>query len=336
MNTRILFSDNDSDLKQAAKIIINGGLVAFPTETVYGLGGNALDEKSSEKIYKAKGRPSDNPLIIHLAFPGDASNYSVVNDEYLALAREFMPGPLTVILPKKDNIPYKTTGGLDSVAIRVPEHKTAHRLIELAGVPIAAPSANISGKPSPTSTSHVIADMMGKIDAIISGDNSEVGVESTIISLVTDVPTILRPGAVTLEMIKEILPNVQLSSAVLGKYEGAPLSPGMRYKHYSPNANVTILEGDYEKIVEFLSKQTDSGKLCFEEDTEILSMKNSISYGSKNDSLSQANRLFSCLRDFDTKNEITQIYSRMPSKDGVGLAVLNRLIRAAGFNIIKL
>ncbi|MBQ4054339.1 MAG: threonylcarbamoyl-AMP synthase [Clostridia bacterium] len=336
MITEIIRTPDVASLLRAGEILKNGGLVAFPTETVYGLGANALDADAAKKIYAAKGRPSDNPLIIHLADAADAKKYAYTTPAFDALAERFMPGPLTVILPKRDNIPREVTGGLDSVAIRVPIHPTANALIRAAGVPVAAPSANISGRPSPTRTEHVIADMDGRIDMIIGGDDCEVGVESTIISLATETPCVLRPGKITVEELREVLPEVILSSAVMGKYEGAPLSPGMRYKHYSPSAAVTVLDGDYDSIVGFLSQRPEAGKLCFEGDTEIRSMPNALVCGSESDAESQARLLFALLREFDENPEIKEIYARLPQSDGVGLAVFNRLIRAAGFTVITL
>ena len=336
MITEIIRHPDESSLERAGEILRKGGLVAFPTETVYGLGANALDADAAKKIYAAKGRPSDNPLIIHIADPRDAEKFAYTNDAYYALAERFMPGPLTVILPKRENIPTEVTGGLDSVAIRVPVHSTANALIRCAGVPIAAPSANLSGRPSPTRTDHVVSDMDGRIDMIIGGDDCEVGVESTIITLVTDTPCVLRPGKITLEELCEVLPNVTLSSAVMGKYEGAPLSPGMRYKHYSPAAAVTVIDGEYADIVTFLSQHPEAGKLCFEGDAEIINMPNTLICGNEYDPESQAKMLFARLREFDDRPGITQIYARMPKSGGVGLAVFNRLIRAAGFTVITL
>ena len=330
-----LFFENPSaeEILRAGEMIKSGGLVAFPTETVYGLGANALDAEASAKIYAAKGRPSDNPLIIHLADPSDAEKYAFTTPEFQRLAERFMPGPLTVIMKKREIIPRTVTGGLDTVAVRVPSHPTANALIRAAGVPIAAPSANLSGKPSPTSAAHVVRDMFGRIDAIIGGSDAEIGVESTIVTLAGEVPCVLRPGFVTPEELREVLPEVEVSPAVTGRYEGVPLSPGMRYKHYSPRASVTILDGEYSHIAAFLADRPECGKLCFAGDAEILAMPNSREYGEKDDPSSQAHLLFSRLREFDDLPEITEIYARKPSSGGVGLAVLNRLIRAAGFNV---
>ena len=335
METLVFEDPSREDIGRAGEIIRDGGLVVFPTETVFGLGANALDSAAAKKIYEAKGRPSDNPLIVHLADPSQAGEYAFVTPEYEALAARFMPGPLTVIMKKKDAVPSAVTGGLDSVAVRVPLHPAAHALIAAAGVPIAAPSANLSGRPSPTGFAHVVQDMYGRVDAILGGE-VDIGVESTIVSLVTERPCVLRPGKVTPDELREVLPDLTVSSAVIGKYEGVPLSPGMRYKHYAPRAAVTILDGDYEAIVRFLRGEPDAGKLCFDGDGDITAMPRALSYGGEGDPSEQAKHLFARLREFDEMPEITRIYARMPSSDGVGLAVVNRLLRAAGFNVIKL
>lgn len=336
METTVFENPTIEQIERAAKVIRDGGLVVFPTETVFGLGANALDADAAKKIYAAKGRPSDNPLIIHLAKADDAEKYAETNDLYFALANRFMPGPLTVILPAKDIIPRTVTGGLDTVAVRVPIHKTANALIRAAGVPIAAPSANISGKPSPTRTSHVICDMYGRADIILGGEACDVGVESTIITLCAEHPTLLRPGHVTLDELREVCPDIVLSQAVLGKYEGQVLSPGMSYKHYAPKAAVTIVESDERKFYDYIPKGTETGILCFDDDELLRTLPNVKIYGASDDSSAQAKRLFECLREFDLEENITHIYARKPSADGVGLAVLNRLLRAAGFNVVTL
>ena len=335
MDTKIINDINDTTLIEAAQTIISGGLVAFPTETVYGLGGNALDPTAARKIYEAKGRPSNNPLIIHLAEPGDAEKYCLTNEIYYKLAERFMPGPLTVILPKKDNIPYEVTGGLDTVAVRVPSDKVAHRFIELAGVPIAAPSANLSTKPSPTMAGHVIRDLSGRIDMIIAGEDCDIGVESTIITL-SPKPKLLRPGLITVEELREICPDIEISEAVLKEYTGTPESPGMMFKHYSPRANVVLLRGSDGARYEFLRDKHNCGILCYDEDTELLKYKYAMSVGSKESPKEQARNLFARLRDFDDMENITEIYAPMTASEGIGLAVLNRLIRAAGFEILDL
>ena len=336
MNTKIIYDITEDNLQRAADVIKNGGLVAFPTETVYGLGANALDADAASKIYAAKNRPSNNPLIIHLANAFDAEKYCVTNELYYKPAEHFMPGPLTVILPKRDIVPDTVTGGLSTVAVRVPLMETARRFIEKAGVPIAAPSANLSGKPSPTMASHVILDMYGRIDMIIAGDDSEIGVESTIISLAGETPVIYRPGKVTYEELKEFCPGLVISEAVLNVHFGKPESPGMMYQHYAPKAKVTLIRGSDIKRIEFLKNRPECGILCYDEDEELLLMPYAKTLGSVNAPLDQAKLLFARLREFDEIEEIKQIYAPMPCDKGVGLAVLNRLIRAAGFDITDL
>lgn len=336
MNTEIIYDLTDENLNKAAEVIKKGGLVAFPTETVYGLGANALDPDAAKKIYSAKGRPSDNPLIIHLAIAEDADKYACTNDVYYRLAEKFMPGPLTVIMQKRDNIPFEVTGGLESVAVRVPSDEIAHRFISVCGVPIAAPSANLSGKPSPTTTAHVIADMFSRIDMIIAGNKCDIGVESTIISLCEEKPTLLRPGKITPEELKTVCPDLEIAEAVLHRFEGRVQSPGMKYKHYAPRAKLELLDGSSEQLVGFCSDKKDCGILYYKEDKELQNMPHSLCIGSRDDPCEQAHLLFENLRRFDEDEGITHIYAPLPSTDGVGLAVVNRLIRAAGFDVIKL
>lgn len=333
---KIHYSCRD-DLIPAAKIINDGGIVAFPTETVYGLGGNALDPNAAGKIYAAKGRPSDNPLIVHLSDASEADKYCVTSPLFFRLAETFMPGPITVILPKRDCIPYSVTGGLDTVGIRVPSNRVAHEFIELCGCPIAAPSANISGRPSPTTFLHVLNDLDGRADCIIDGGESLYGVESTIIKLTNreDTVCLLRPGAITVEMLGTICPNVIIDPAVTKKFDGIPMAPGMKYRHYAPTLPLSIVDCDDQTFYGFL-KGKKCGVICFEEDLPFLDNPVVLSCGKKDDQLSQAHRLFSCLRGFENRNGINEIFARMPSRNGVGLAVFNRLVKAAGFNIIKL
>lgn len=337
MNTEILKDTDENDLKRAAKLISDGKLVAFPTETVYGLGANALDKDAVSRIFVAKGRPQDNPLIVHISKAENASKYAFVGDLFYKLADKFMPGPLTVIVPRRENIPLEVTAGLDSVGIRVPLSKTARRLIELAGVPIAAPSANLSGKPSPTKASHVIDDLSGRVEAILCGDDCLVGVESTVVKITgEDSLIICRPGGVTYEMLKEVCSDVSVDPAVLAKFDGKPISPGMKYRHYAPNAEVSILVGSEADILKFVSDKKNFAIICYDEDTELLKYGNAFSLGSAENSSEQASRIFDILRHLDTVKEVTKIYARMPKKDGVGLAVYNRLLKAAGFSIIEL
>jgi L-threonylcarbamoyladenylate synthase len=333
MNTLIIRYKGKDSLKPAAEILRRGGLVAFPTETVYGLGGNALDPDAARRIYAAKGRPSDNPLIVHLAEPQHALRYARTGALYDRIAETLMPGPLTVILKKRDIIPDSVTGGLDSVGIRVPSHPVARELIELAGVPVAAPSANLSGKPSPTTFAHVIHDLDGKVDCIIDGGNCDFGLESTIIKPEDGVIKLLRPGAVTVEMLAVLGETVYIDPAVTEKFDGVPLAPGMKYRHYAPDKPLIVVEGSDEAFYAFLSEKSRCGVICFDEDLPYVKGKNVISCGSRTDSLKQAQSLFACLRRFDRKRDIDVIYARMPSKVGIGLAVFNRLIKAAGFQV---
>ena len=336
LDTKII---SEKEIETGAEIIRQGGLVIFPTETVYGLGANALDSTASAKIYAAKGRPSDNPLICHLASADDAEKYCIVNEMYTKLAARFMPGPITVILPKKYNengepiVPDTTTGGLDSVAVRVPSNRIARKLIEKSGLPIAAPSANISGSPSPTTLRHVLEDMYGRVDCIIDGGDSEIGLESTIVMPKEDKIYLLRPGAVTIEMLRDVCDNIVVDASVTQKSDARPLAPGMKYRHYAPKSKVVMLDGDDESVYEYLADKTDCAILCYDGDKCLLCRDHAMSLGDKNDHLTQAHRLFAALRDLDG---VGTIYARMPSREGVGLAVFNRMVKAAGYEIIEL
>ena len=337
MKTEILSDKSLNDLALAAEILKNGGLVAFPTETVYGLGANALNGNAVTNIFKAKGRPQDNPLIVHLANPDDAEKYVYTSELFYKIAKRFMPGPITVIMPKKDVICEEVSCGLDTIGIRVPVYAPARELIRIAGVPIAAPSANISGRPSPTTADHVIEDMNGKIEAILCGDDCSVGVESTVVKIMgEDALIICRPGGVTKEMLEEVCSSVTVDPAVLEKFDGKPVSPGMKYRHYAPKASLTVLVGTEEQFCEFLKYKSGYGILCFDEDSKLLEYENSMSLGASSDLDKQANKLFACLRAFDKRGAVKEIYARMPDKEGVGLAVYNRLLKAAGFNVIVL
>ena len=334
METKILSTKND-DIELAGKILEAGGLVAFPTETVYGLGANALNENSVKNIYKAKGRPSDNPLIVHIAKKEDIIPLvKEVTPKAQALIDTFFPGALTIILPKSELVGNVVSGGLDTVAVRMPANEIAHRLIEAAHCPIAAPSANTSGLPSPTRAKYVIDDMAGKIDAIIDGGDCEYGVESTVITLASDVPTILRPGAVTKEMLEDVIGEVVVANAVLHgmKDNETAQSPGMKYKHYAPKARVVIVDANRKTYEAFVNKQKGAFALCFDEDEVDVPRVN---YGSESDDLSQARELFDALRKLDEMGTKT-VYARIPHTTGVGMAVYNRLIRAAAFTVIDL
>lgn len=338
MQTLLLREPSAENIKKAAEIIKTGGLVVMPTETVYGLGANALDKTAVTNVYKAKGRPMDNPLIVHLATPLDAEKYAHTSPLFHKLAERFMPGPLTVIMPKKDVIPYEVTCGLETVAIRVPSNETAHALIVQSGCPIAAPSANLSGRPSPTSFDHVLEDMNGRVDAILDGGECDIGVESTVIILKGNTAEILRPGKVTYEELREIIPDVTVNQAVKNQCDDQkPASPGMKYRHYAPSSPVYLVDGKESEVLAFLkAKQQDEncGILCFNEDAALLSSDRLLTFGSSEDEDSQAHELFDKLRRFDSMN-VDTIFARLPSDKGVGLAVYNRLIRAAGFTIIN-
>ncbi len=334
MNTK-LFGTSEYDIAEAGKMIAEGKLVAFPTETVYGLGADALNEEAVRNIYLAKGRPSDNPLIVHIAEKEDiAPLVKEVTPKAKALIDAFFPAPLTVILNKSDKVGKVVSGGLDTVAVRMPKNEIARKLIKASGCPIAAPSANTSGLPSPTRVKYVIDDMMGKIDGIIDGGDCEFGVESTVITLATEVPTLLRPGAVTKEMIEAVIGEITVAPAVLEgmKNDEVAASPGMKYKHYAPKAKVVIVNADKERYEEFVNAQKDAFALCFDDDNITIPK---VTFGKENDDLSQAKELFDALRELDEMGA-KKVYARIPHKDGVGMAVYNRLIRAAAFDIIDL
>lgn len=341
MQTKIFsMSSRDVDtrvINECAEIIKRGGLVAFPTETVYGLGADATDADGAKKIYAAKGRPSDNPLIIHISDPADAEKYAYTQPIFYKLADAFMPGPLTVIMKKKDIIPSGVTGGLDTVAVRCPDHAIARALISASGTAIAAPSANLSGSPSPTTGKHVISDMDGIIDAIIDGGSCEIGLESTIVKIDGDHLTLLRPGAVTADALRCVCDDVRIAPAVteqLGENE-RPLSPGMKYKHYAPSVPLVLLEGDPELVMTFLHNAQNAEKcaiLCYHEEMDELRNERLINIGAQNDLATQAKRLFSALRDTEAL-DCDVIYAHLPIKDGIGLALYNRLIRAAAHTV---
>ena len=327
----------DSLLAEAASCIADGGLAVFPTETVYGLGGNGLDAEAAKKIYAAKGRPSDNPLILHIAKPEDAEAYAYTNETYYKLAKAFMPGPLTVVLPKRKIVPSSATGGLDTVALRCPAHPVAHRLIELAGVPIAAPSANLSGKPSPTCAAHVAQDMDGRVDIILDGGECDIGLESTIVSISGDTLTLLRPGGITYDALCMVCEKVTVADAVLHKLaeNERPLSPGMKYRHYAPTAPLVLLKGDADKVLSYLKqeqKNTPCAILCYEEELPHLQKERLIPVGRRDDLATQAKLLFRALREADA-TDATIIYAHLPPTDGLGLALYNRMIRAAAHTV---
>lgn len=324
--------------ERAGKILREGGLVAFPTETVYGLGGNALDPQAARKIYAAKGRPGDNPLIVHIADPSEAEAIAYTNDTYYKLAKAFMPGPLTVVLPKKDIVPDSVTGGIKTVAVRCPGHPVALELIRAAGVPIAAPSANLSGSPSPTTAEHVMSDLEGRIDMIIDGGQSEIGVESTVISLTGDVCTVLRPGEIIPRELYSIVGDVVVAQAV--KVPSAagdkPESPGMKYKHYAPSKPLVLLSGSREEAVAYVNNETKkTAVLAYSEDADKFENAYVIDIGAADDAHSQMHNLFKALRDVEAADaEI--IYANLPPETDDFLAVYNRMIRACGGIVVRL
>ena len=340
MKTEIfkVIENSIKELNYASKLLNDGELVAIPTETVYGLGANALNKNACLNIFKAKGRPGDNPLIVHIAKPQDAEKIAYTNNLYYKLAEKFMPGPLTVIIPKRDIIPYEVTAGLETVAIRCPIHKVANKLIEIAGVPIAAPSANTSGKPSPTSAKHVFDDMNGKIPLILDGGECEVGVESTVISITDNSIVLLRPGAVTVEMLKTVCENVTVANAVKEelKQGETALSPGMKYKHYAPSADLYLVNDkaiDFIKFVKEKQKTENCAIMCYDEEILLLENKNLLPVGKREDVKEQTKRLFDLLRKADEIG-VETVYAHLPSDDGDSLAIYNRMIRACAHRVL--
>lgn len=359
---RIIIEDRnhikDEELKEAAGILRSGGLVAFPTETVYGLGGNALDEDAARKIYAAKGRPSDNPLIAHVSCVEEvAPLVKEIPEAGRKLMEAFWPGPLTMIFPKSEKVPYGTTGGLDTVAIRMPDDPVANRLIALAGVPVAAPSANTSGRPSPTTADHVWQDMNGRIEMIIDGGPVGIGVESTIVDVSSAVPAVLRPGAVTMEMLEEVLGEVSVDPAILGPLSAdvRPKAPGMKYKHYAPKADLTLVEpgtgADPEtgldetqlqamicKVRELSREKIEAGYkvgvICTDESRGCYTDGEVRSIGARKSQASVAHNLYALLREFDDLG-VDYIFSESFPKDHLGQAIMNRLSKAAGYKIVK-
>ena len=327
---------NTEAIEKAGEILRAGEVVAIPTETVYGLAANAYDGNAVSKIFKAKGRPQDNPLIVHIAKVETLSDLvAEVPKAAKKLAAAFWPGPLTMILPKSEKIPDAVSAGLPTVAVRMPSHPVAHAVIEAAGVPLAAPSANLSGSPSPTNAKYVLDDMHDRIPLILDGGSSAVGVESTVITLATARPRVLRPGGITVEQLRALLGEVDVDDAVLHKLaEGVrAASPGMKYKHYAPRADITIVKGSFAEFRRFVkNKEKDAFVLCFAGEEKYF--PHAATYGREDDGLSQANRLFDALRELDEQGANT-VYARCPALSGVGLALYNRLIRAAGFKIVE-
>ena len=331
-------------LREAGEIIRQGGLVAFPTETVYGLGGDALNPESSKKIYAAKGRPSDNPLIIHIADIKDLEKIvKEIPQSAYQLADVFWPGPLTMILPKSEEVPYQTTGGLNTVAVRMPSHPVALEFIREAGGYVAAPSANLSGKPSPTKAKYVVQDMDGRIDMIIDGDGVDIGLESTIVDLTGDKPMILRPGYITKEMLDAVLGQVETDPTLLDSdSKEAPKAPGMRYRHYAPKGELVLVEGSPEAVVLYINEQTSLHRQQGEKTgiigtTEMTGRYEADSVkiaGSRDDETAIARQLYTFLREFDDE-DVAYMYAESFAGTGMRQAIMNRLLKAAGHKIIK-
>lgn len=333
------YNIDETIMQKMGNIIAGGGLVSFPTETVYGLGANAFDEIASLNIFKAKGRPADNPLIVHVTCIEDTKDVvSEIPEAAKALYDAFSPGPLTVIMKKSKKIPYAVTAGLETVAVRIPSHPIARELIKKSGVPIAAPSSNLSGRPSPTIAEHVIKDMDGRIDAVIDGGGCSVGLESTIVDVSGEKPVLLRPGGITFEQLKEVLPDIVIDEHILksvGKDEH-PKCPGMKYKHYAPDAEVYVIEGNKDKVTEKINSLLEENK---DKRTGVLSLGKSLykadlvlDAGCSN--IEYANRLFSSLREFD-KQGIDIVFAEFCIEDEHALAVQNRLYKSAAGRVIR-
>lgn len=338
----LLLQNTKENIQKAAEIIKKGGLVGMPTETVYGLAADALNGQAVAKIFAAKGRPMDNPLIVHIADFSHIEKYNLVSDIPEAahkLAKAFWPGPLTIIMKKSSAVPDEVSAGLPTVAIRFPNHPVAQNLISAADTPIAAPSANLSGSPSPTTAMHVMNDLNGKINAVLDGGLCQVGLESTVITVATDIPRVLRPGGITVEQLRDVLGKVEVDDAVIHKLKdgAAAASPGMKYKHYSPKANVILLKCSDQAYIDYVNNHSgdDVAALCCDEDIPELTVL-TYSLGKRNDYSQHAKLLFDKLRKIDCDGKAKTVYSRLPSTNGVGLAVYNRLIRAAGFEVIDL
>lgn len=335
MNTKIL-KPTKENINCCAELIKSGEVVGMPTETVYGLAANAFDETAVKKIFNAKKRPADNPLIVHIAdiemLKGLVKD---VPDIAIDVCKRFWPGPLTVVLPKSDKIPLITSGGLDTVGIRLPSNEVARELIRASGLPLAAPSANLSGSPSPTTASHVYDDLNDRIPAILDGGKCSVGVESTVISFESDIIRLLRPGRISVDDLKTVTSKVIIDKGVLEviSNDTRVKSPGMKYKHYSPKADVTLIDGSAEFFERYVSERNsaETYALIFDGDNISNDIK-SIKFGGSSEQ--QAERIFAVLREID-KIGAKKVYARCPSKEGIGLAVYNRMLRAAGFKVIK-
>lgn len=342
MKTQVLLP-TDEAVAYAAQVLREGGLVGMPTETVYGLAANALDEEAVRGIFAAKGRPADNPLIVHVNSIEEAEKLCVISDASRVLMQHFCPGPLTVIMPRRSCVPDVVTAGLDTVAIRIPSHPVARRLIAQSGLPIAAPSANTSGKPSPTTAQHVYHDLDGKLPVILDGGECDVGLESTVITMAGDMPTVLRPGGITPEMLLTVLPEVRVADSVLRplKQGEKALSPGMMYKHYAPGGMLTMVKGEQSNVQRCCLRLYDEAKadgksvriLAFEEHLDAYKSAEVLSIGRLSEPETVSHKLFAILRQMDDEG-VDVLYSEILPAKGLGLAIMNRLSRAAGFRTI--
>ena len=332
-------------MEEASQVLHRGGMVAFPTETVYGLGADALDEKASAKIYAAKGRPSDNPLIVHISDIEQLDKLVCeIPDNAKKLMDAFWPGPMTLIFKKSGLVPDGTTGGLDTVAVRMPNHKAALELIRTSGVAIAAPSANTSGRPSPTTATHVADDLSGKIDMIIDGGAVGIGIESTIVDVTSEIPMVLRPGYITMEMLEKVVGKVGIDKAITGPVspDVKPKAPGMKYKHYAPKAELTMFKGELKNVVEHINNLTDknvksgikTGIIACEETKDMYKAGEVLSIGSRNNEDTIAHNLYGVLRKFDDMN-VDVIYGETFEDNRLGQAIMNRLLKAAGYHVEK-
>lgn len=338
MTTQLL-STSEQDLKTAAALIRSGGLVAIPTETVYGLGANGLDAAAVEKIFLAKGRPQDNPLILHIHDASQLQDFCrEIPDAAWKLAEQFWPGPLTMVLPVRDCVPKTTTAGLDTVGVRCPDNAATREIIRLAGVPIAAPSANTSGKPSTTTAAHVLHDMDGRIEAIVDGGPCRVGVESTIVDLTGPTPRLLRPGGIGPEALKQVLGKLIVDRAVTGEVakDAVVRAPGMKYKHYAPAAEVLIVDGSAEAAARYIRARFQPGDavLCFEEELPLYALCNPTAYGRESDPATLSAGLFAALRALDD-GRVQRIFARCPTGGGINVATRNRLRKSAGFHVVN-
>ena len=339
METKLLLAEDKNTALIAAELIKAGALVAIPTETVYGLGADGLNPQAVAKIFEAKGRPQDNPLILHVADTKEIENYckDIPENAYL-LAEKFWPGPLTMVLPARDIVPKCTTAGLPTVAVRCPENPVTREIIRLAGCPVAAPSANISGKPSTTTAQHVLHDHNGRIAAVVDGGPCRVGLESTIIDLTEDPPRLLRPGGITPEQLAEVLGEITVDKAVTAQIDKDAVvkAPGMKYRHYAPECEVIIVSGSREKAAAYIQKHWQPGDrvLCFREELELYKEMNPLAYGEEKDVATLSAGLFDALRQLDDPG-VRMVYARCPVGGGIAYAVQNRLKKAAAFRIVN-